>query len=505
MENGTEPGEGGTDPAENPAPCDPAREDVSGIVWLPWLIIVAATVILVYGAMWSARLNEKYRPPADSDRLTILRLQAKSMIGAQELAALQGGKSTELPTGQLRGFLPNPDPATLAAVAVLENFLRHDSDEQGRQEILAAVDRDIESFSGENAELLSAVRAAIAEPQSLTAENWQTLEQRLGWFGKLLAACEGGPDRDKAAAIRTAGKSFAMLWSMGAVLFLAVGGTGCVLLFFAIWQCSHKELPLRLQPASPGAARILLECFAVYLGAMAVSDLLTMDSMKAAFPPYEKGYLNLPPEIMLFVSLLLPVAAAIGWAWFRRRSGTGGKEHTRGLRRAAGLHLGRGFFREVGCGLLGYVAILPVVALGIAATAVLTLVVADMAGDGGAAPTPIAHPIVSEIAKGDWRILLAMFALASVAAPLFEESLFRGAFHGGMRGRRYTFWISALINSLIFAAIHPQGLMAVPALAAMGFGFSMLREWRGSLIAPMTAHAFHNGTVVLVLWIVLAG
>jgi membrane protease YdiL (CAAX protease family) len=43
--------------------------------------------------------------------------------------------------------------------------------------------------------------------------------------------------------------------------------------------------------------------------------------------------------------------------------------------------------------------------------------------------------------------------------------------------------------------------MAVPALMALGFIFAMLREWRGSLIAPITAHALNNGMVVTALLI----
>jgi len=36
-------------------------------------------------------------------------------------------------------------------------------------------------------------------------------------------------------------------------------------------------------------------------------------------------------------------------------------------------------------------------------------------------------------------------------------------------------------------------------LMLLGFGFGLLREWRGSLIAPITAHAMHNGALVLVM------
>ncbi len=56
--------------------------------------------------------------------------------------------------------------------------------------------------------------------------------------------------------------------------------------------------------------------------------------------------------------------------------------------------------------------------------------------------------------------------------------------------------VSAGFNALIFAIIHPQGLIAVPALAAIGFNFSLVREWRDSLIASMTMHAAHNSIVL---------
>jgi membrane protease YdiL (CAAX protease family) len=56
---------------------------------------------------------------------------------------------------------------------------------------------------------------------------------------------------------------------------------------------------------------------------------------------------------------------------------------------------------------------------------------------------------------------------------------------------------------LIFAALHPQGFLAIPALASIGMGFSLLREWRDSLIAPMVAHAINNGILVGMLWLIL--
>jgi membrane protease YdiL (CAAX protease family) len=52
--------------------------------------------------------------------------------------------------------------------------------------------------------------------------------------------------------------------------------------------------------------------------------------------------------------------------------------------------------------------------------------------------------------------------------------------------------------------IHPQGLLAVPALMSLAIAFSLAREWRGSLIAPMVMHGVSNGAVMALL-MVLAG
>jgi membrane protease YdiL (CAAX protease family) len=71
-----------------------------------------------------------------------------------------------------------------------------------------------------------------------------------------------------------------------------------------------------------------------------------------------------------------------------------------------------------------------------------------------------------------------------------------------LRGK-YRFLFSAILTGVIFASLHPQGWMAIPALTAIGVGFSILREWRDSLIAPMVAHAINNGVLVGMLCLAL--
>jgi membrane protease YdiL (CAAX protease family) len=65
--------------------------------------------------------------------------------------------------------------------------------------------------------------------------------------------------------------------------------------------------------------------------------------------------------------------------------------------------------------------------------------------------------------------------------------------------------LSALISSVIFAAIHPQGFVFIPPLAGLAIGFCVARELRGSLVAPMVAHGFSNALVMTINVVLFAG
>jgi membrane protease YdiL (CAAX protease family) len=81
--------------------------------------------------------------------------------------------------------------------------------------------------------------------------------------------------------------------------------------------------------------------------------------------------------------------------------------------------------------------------------------------------------------------------------------MFRGALYHGVRVR-LPFIVASLIVAFIFAVIHPQGLAAVPALMGIAIVLAALREWRGSIVAPVVAHAINNG-VILILLVLLIG
>ena len=117
------------------------------------------------------------------------------------------------------------------------------------------------------------------------------------------------------------------------------------------------------------------------------------------------------------------------------------------------------------------------------------------------------HPIIDYLARGNWWTWVQVMIVACILAPIVEETMFRGVLYRNLREmtNRWAFTLSflssALLASFIFAVIHPQGLIFVPLLMALAFGFSILREWRGSLIAPMVGHAIQNGLVTTLVFL----
>jgi membrane protease YdiL (CAAX protease family) len=107
---------------------------------------------------------------------------------------------------------------------------------------------------------------------------------------------------------------------------------------------------------------------------------------------------------------------------------------------------------------------------------------------------PVSHPAIEE-ASGDAGVRFHLFLAACVWAPFVEEAVFRGAFQRYLRSRLPRVASAALVG-LLFAAVHPQGLAAIPALMAIGGWFALLREWRGSLVPCIAAHAVHNLALV---------
>jgi membrane protease YdiL (CAAX protease family) len=211
------------------------------------------------------------------------------------------------------------------------------------------------------------------------------------------------------------------------------------------------------------------------------------------------------PELLLSAAgMLISLAAGLVWPVLRGIP-------WRQVRQELGLTLGRRPWLEPLIGLGGYALVLPIFAVGIIVSSVLIqyerrLQVGDRPEQYFAPVEQPSHPIVEWLQNPDWGLLGQVVLVACVLAPLVEETMFRGALYRHLRnaterrlGRRGSFVVSALVVSFIFAVIHPQGVLAVPALMSLALGLSVLREWRGSLLPSMMVHGIHNGLTTFML------
>ncbi|MGW8390726.1 CPBP family intramembrane glutamic endopeptidase [Pseudoduganella sp. HUAS MS19] len=88
------------------------------------------------------------------------------------------------------------------------------------------------------------------------------------------------------------------------------------------------------------------------------------------------------------------------------------------------------------------------------------------------------------------QLALAWLApLAILAAPVFEEFIFRGQLFGGLR-RSLPAWQAMAASAALFAVIHPPPAMA--PVFVLGLCTAIAAERSKSLLAPMLVHALYN-------------
>jgi membrane protease YdiL (CAAX protease family) len=87
--------------------------------------------------------------------------------------------------------------------------------------------------------------------------------------------------------------------------------------------------------------------------------------------------------------------------------------------------------------------------------------------------------------------------LIAIAAPICEETCFRGMLFGGLR-ERLPFWAAALISGLIFGGLHATtGVSAVPPLIVFGFLLALVYEKTESIIPCIVLHMLNNSVALL--------
>ncbi|RTL42284.1 MAG: CPBP family intramembrane metalloprotease [Burkholderiales bacterium] len=247
---------------------------------------------------------------------------------------------------------------------------------------------------------------------------------------------------------------WAAQWWQSLIIVLLTG-----LLALALWQKATDQLPFLLDPtASPPARPSVAD------GVMAAMCFFICQLVLAAL-----WQVVMPGHAVAGLLAVFLAAGAFTYGLVRLaywRTGTRSLPEWLGApgSRVASLRSGAGLGVLAAAAGLAYVGILQVLELAPAAPAAL--------------------------APG---LRLGLLLLCVLAAPVFEEFIFRGLIFGGLR-RSLPLWPAAAASAAVFAIVHPP--ISVIPVFFLGLCTALAFERGRSLLAPMVVHAIYNAAVV---------
>jgi len=461
----------------------------AAIAWLTILAIVAFHIAFPY------LFPEKGGEAATKSGLVIIELQAKYLLGAEQ-SGLAGGIDIEQQIGPFNtGALEN----RYCYLIMVNELLSANKALERLAELQSLIDEtgftpseDQKAIGLTLQKLFQDYQNEAWEGPSVSAAEREQLVSRLNWFGTLALYAENSPDQQTRREITDRAEAVMYLLLGLFVLILMVGGIGFVgFLTFIVLICMGM---LRFRTENYcGHGRIYLETFAIWM--LLFLGIQIGVSLLGSYLKISREYLLLGLLAGSFASLF-----SLGWPLLR------GVKFAEMLT-DTGLRC-KNVFIEFLWGLVGYVCSLPIMVGGFIITAILMALFGPGTDARDLTSEPASHPAMEWLSEAGVLGFIVIGLLTVASAPIVEETVFRGLLYRHLRdassrwGRILSVLTAAFLNGLVFAAIHPQGLFAIPVLGALAFSFSLVREWRGCLFAPMTMHGLHNG-MITVCWVLL--
>lgn len=394
-------------------------------------------------------------------------LQSKLAIGSTEMSKASGPQSPEKLQAMENVAMVLQTPADQVRYAIMSAEIQGPDQAMATIEELRYNPHHYEITEAELADL--DVLERIYTNQAIEPSQRLRLMDRHGWFGDLATSFNATESSDAHQNPRASGMRVMIIGILIVIGAIMLGLAGLVLFIIAIVMLSTgKVRPRFVSFANTRDTPILAESMAFFLAIFAVTGIISVYMISN-----DMADLSLVALAMLTLCPLAPLLLGID---FRR------------YRHLIGLHTGEGLFKEIGCGLLGYLSGLPI----IVGAFIFSIVLAFLF------PIEYEHPTVDPFSGIGPLGLVLLVSLLVVWAPLVEEILFRGIFYSHCR-RWMPSVLAAIVTGVVFAAIHPQWIWFIPGLASVGVVFAMIREWRGSLVGSMAAHAFHNGMIACML------
>ena len=479
--------------------------------WISWIVIAAFTVIILGNTTLQQFGEHETSTEASTNDLMQINLQAKMIVGrnslletaemlapAEEAADLDVEREaivaddvedalSELDTGSYEqrlccAGLENEVKGPEAALEYLDELdakvVEHEFERSETQvEMESSVRRLMENYRDGN-----------LSQDILDQDQQQQLKDRLGFSGELLLNPPKANSKQRAALAaqsQTLAVAAIVLFVLGCLFFLF----GVVSLLFILTYVLTGSSPSQFI-ATNNAHNAYVEAFALWLIVFFGGQMLVgyLELLKT----HEQRMISHP--VFFFASLIVllwPVLRGVPASRMFADIGWTPKK----------------FFRNTFLSVPTYAAWLPAVLVGFFIVFMLMRLVPMPTAVGEfAVPAMPGHPIQEMLSGAGMITWVSIVIAACVAAPIVEETMFRGLLYRHLRGlsmkygKPFSIIVSAVVNGFIFASLHPQGILVVPLLTTLAIGFSFVREWRDSLWTSILMHAFNNSMVTLLLY-----
>lgn len=471
----------------------PDGGDAPGFAWnalLSWVVILTVCIGL-FGLVGFSQFMEKPNPNTSPSEMMAVNSQAKMMVGQMEFSGNppavqldtmnQGALEQRYGIVLLKSELESPKAA--------EKLLREiDELVEEKEYEPSAAQKRLRKIIGT---LLEHYQREQWDSSVVPNEEREFLVSHMGWVGRLALTPEGSPNETGREQLLNQAMT-SMYVSVGLCVFVAMGlAIGMGTLVTVIVLLARRRLTSHFFNGDRKSV-IYLETFAIwmFLFAAAQFSVAAIRSQIKMETPWVGTALTLSIFFGSLLVLTWPVIRGLSFSQVRRDIGW----------------TARNPLKELGAGVMAYFALVPFIAVALAALAILMAIMAQAQGDSLASKGMGGHPIQDQIASGEFSVWIGVFLTACVAAPIVEETMFRGVFYRHLKdsSSHRPLWSSVLfaclINGLVFAAIHPQGLVGIPFLTLLAVGMSLARQWRDSLIASMTMHAINNGLITCLMF-----
>jgi len=417
-----------------------------------------------------------------------------SLVNGATAPAFETAFAQQLSTmrGQVEALTSVDEPGSeLATAALLARLGARDR----ALELLAGLQNRIDAgdvtADEEFLETLDAVTElvdATGQPgvRGISDEACADVIKALGTTGKTLVAQANG-DQEALDSLAAAGAVLLMVLVLAAFVgfVLALGGIAALIVFVVMAALGKTK---GIGATDELWSHVYAEMFAVWMFAY----LGLAHAPRMLFDIWEDyGHEGPGMDLRLVLSIGAAIAAVAIALWWGTRRGLS----LRTIMAAIGLR--RFVAMDIVWGVVCWSMGIALLIVGV----MLAVVLSNIFSDG---QMRASHPVQQMVEESGATGLFLTYMIACVCAPIGEEIVFRGALYRNLR-QSFGRWgavgsvvIATAVSSVLFAAIHPQGLIFIPVLASLAVAFCIMREWRGTINASIVAHAINN-TVVLTL------